>query len=116
MMSSHLTRSHGHSAQSHAILFHSVQKSRSLRLSSLLQHTTKVAAQARQLEPQQQQLQQQQQQLQAIPLCLKGRAVSILWDLDNAASSSLQRDLLPALQELKVRICSFTANLIQLER
>ncbi|WIA33850.1 hypothetical protein OEZ86_006954 [Tetradesmus obliquus] len=57
----------------------------------------KVAAEAHPLEPQ-----QQQQQQHGIPLRLNGRAVSILWDLDNTAPSSLQLDLLPAVQELQV--------------
>uniref|UniRef100_A0A383V7U3 NYN domain-containing protein n=1 Tax=Tetradesmus obliquus TaxID=3088 RepID=A0A383V7U3_TETOB len=63
------------------------------------QQQPKVAAGAHPLEPQQQ---QQQQQQHGIPLRLNGRAVSILWDLDNTDPSSLQLDLLPAVQELQV--------------
>jgi hypothetical protein len=58
--------------------------------------------QPQQQQQQQEQQQQQQQHAQAIPLCLSGRAVAILWDLDNVAPSSLQLDLLPAVHQLQV--------------
>jgi hypothetical protein len=69
----------------------------------------KVAALAHHLEPQQ----QQQQHAQPLPLCLNGRKVAILWDLDNVAPSSLQLDLLPAVQKLQVGPTSKKAATIE---
>jgi hypothetical protein len=99
MMSSRLARGHQHRTHSNPNRLHG----RNLSLVSCLLQSyrrgLKVAALAHQVEQQQQ---QGQQQLIAIPLRLGGRAVAILWDLDNIAPSSLQLDLLPAVQELQV--------------
>jgi hypothetical protein len=99
-MGSRLAQGHRHGAHSIANRLHCRHNVNASYILTVCQLRRKVAARAHQLEQQQ----QQQQNLPNIPLNLNGRAVAILWDLDNMSPSSLQLDLLPAVQELQVNM------------
>ncbi|KAF6257902.1 hypothetical protein COO60DRAFT_1175858 [Scenedesmus sp. NREL 46B-D3] len=96
MMTSRLAPVHRHGALNQSSRLHGRYPFSIARTPAYLQLQLNAGALSQQLEP------QQQQQLPAIPLCLNGRAVAILWDLDNVAPSSLQLDLIPAARELQV--------------